>query len=153
MDMMAGDLRRTGSHGDPQSLITGAPNPFGMGENGAYSGEALGSCLTFSYDWDSDGVMDITPANADERYGYRLKSGVVQARVSGLDCDEDGWTDVTDGSTYRVTALQFTPTSTAASNIQVREVAILLNAELMQEPDINRSLSKTVRLRNDLHNP
>lgn len=153
LDMMARDLRRTGSHGDPQSLITGAANPFGMGDNSAYTGEAAGSCMTFSYDWDSDGVMDTTPANADERYGYRLKSGVVQARVGGLGCDADGWTDITDGATYRVTALQFTPSSTAADDMRVREIAILLNAELINEPDINRSLSKTVRLRNDLYNP
>ena len=151
LDMMARDLRRAGTHGDPVSLITGATNPFGMDTPGAYSGEAANSCLTFSYDWDSDGVLDT--ASPDERYGFRLKDSVVQARTGGLDCATDSWDDVTDGNTYNITGLQFTPTTSAADNMNVREINITLSAELVSDPAIVRSISKVVRVRNDQYSP
>ena len=92
-------------------------------------------------------------ASPDERYGYRLKSGVIQARLNGLACDADSWTDVTDGNTYSITALLFAPATSTVDDMTVREINISLSAELVNDPDVTRSISKTVRLRNDLHNP
>ncbi|MGB1580803.1 MAG: prepilin-type N-terminal cleavage/methylation domain-containing protein [Nevskiales bacterium] len=153
LDMMARDLRRAGTHGSPSSLIVGGSNPFAVDAPAAYTGEAANSCITFGYDWDSDGVLDISPANADERYGFRLKDGAIQARLSGLACDADGWSDVTDKKVVRVTALQFQPTNTVAGAMHVQEFQISINAELNNDPAVTRSLSKQVRVRNDLRSP
>ncbi len=154
LDMMARDIRRAGTHGNPQALISASANPFSVEGTGAYTGETANSCITFSYDWDSDGVLDTgTP---DERYGYRLKSGLVQTRTAGLACNADGnpnWADVTDANTYTITGLQFVPTTLSAEEINVREVRITLTAQLVTDAAVTRSLSKTVRVRNDLHNP
>lgn len=154
LDMMARDIRRAGTHGDPQSLVTTGVNPFGIEGTGAYTGEAANSCLTFSYDWDSDGTLDFS--SPDELYGYRLKAGVVQSRNNGLACDADAtpnWEDVTDGNTYNITALQFTPTTVSVDEITVREMRISLSAELVSDNSITRNLGRTVRLRNDLFTP
>lgn len=154
LDMMARDIRRAGTHGNAQALVTASANPFGVEGTGAYTGEAADSCITFSYDWDSDGTLDA--GALDERYGFRLKSGLVQSRIGGLACDADGtpnWEDVTDANTYTVTTLQFTPVTISAADMSVREVRISLDAQLVSDAGINRSLSKTVRVRNDLHIP
>ena len=154
LDMMARDIRRAGTHGNPQALVTASVNPFNVEGTGAYTGETADSCITFSYDWDSDGSLDtVTP---DERYGYRLKSGQVQSRNGGLDCDVDGtpnWSDVTDGGSYTITDLEFAPSTVSAEDIGVRAVRITMTAELVNDAAITRSLSKTVRVRNDVHIP
>lgn len=155
LDMMARDIRRAGTFGNPQALLSGAVNPFGVDVAGAYTGEAANSCLIFSYDFDYDGVVD-TALNEDERYGFRLKSGIVQSRVGGLDCDADGtpnWENVTASNSYSVTGLQFAPTTVSATDMNVREVRITMSAQLVGNTNITRSLSKTVRVRNDLHIP
>ncbi len=154
LDMMARDIRRAGTHGNPQVLVTGVANPFGVEGTGAYTGETANSCLVFSYDWDSDGVLDTS--GQDERYGFRLKQGVVQSRVSGLGCDADGtpnWENVTDPRSYNITSLQFAPTTVSADDMSIRSVRITMAAELVSDTSVVRSLSKTVRVRNDLRNP
>lgn len=155
LDMMARDIRRAGTHGNAQALVTNQVNPFAIEGTGAYTGETSNSCITFSYDWDNDGVLDTT-APGDERYGFRLNSGVVQSRVGGLDCDVDGspnWADLSDGAAYTVTGLQFTPTTVSAEDIDLREVRITLSGQLVNDASVTRTLNKTVRVRNDLHSP
>ena len=155
MDMMSRDVRRAGTHGDPVALISsGGTNPFALGTPSAHSGEAANSCLTFSYDWDSDGVLDT--ASPDERYGYRLKNGAVQARQGGLGCNanaEPHWFDITDPDVYTITALQFDVTSQTVSGMIMRDVEITLNAQLVSDAEVTRNLIKTVRVRNDIPTP
>lgn len=155
MELMSRDIRRAGSHGNPSALATGASNPFTLDTPAAYTSESANSCLTFSYDLDADGSLDT--GSDDERFGFRLKNKVIQMRRAGLDCTMDGspanWEDVTDGSVVEITGLSFTATNTTAEDMTLRRMQVQLSGRLKNDPDVSRTLTKTVRIRNDLYSP
>lgn len=151
LDLVARDLRRSGAMGDPIRQLWGVNNPFGRDPVSAVDGEAAASCLTFSYDFDGDGGLD---ANApEERYGFRLASGVVQMRVAGNGCDtqdDASWQDVTTSGVVNVSQLQFVVNTNTARGVTQQSVQIQIAGHLVRDPEITRTLSRRVRLRNDL---
>jgi type II secretory pathway component PulJ len=124
--------------------------------------EAEDSCILYSYDLDADGAL--TPSGAGmERFGFRLRHGLVQMRFGGeaFDCSAGSWTAVTDAG-IEITRLQFTLHSTALHPqlgadacvagdpcLYVRAVEIHLAGRLRAAPDIAMQLEDQVRLRND----
>ncbi len=183
MSLMTRDIRRAGYWGNASSSIGTGPNanPFTLDAPGNYGVEAAGSCITFSYDRDGDGNIDVgsgsaSPANnADERFGFRLRSGegVVETRQSGAACTAGGWEDLTDTVNTEITGLTFTPTTKSVdldgpatpsspevcvtgcgtSTINVREVTITLSGRLRKDAGVSRVLQDKVRVHNDLYQP
>jgi prepilin peptidase dependent protein B len=154
MDLMLGDLRRAGSHGQPSAFATGAPNPFVLDAPGAFTGETADSCVTFTYDLDQDGLLDT--ATGDERFGYRLRSETIEMRRQGLACGASGtpdWEPVTDPGHTRITALEFAIATTQAGAMKVRTVQIALSGEPVGDSSISRTLVREVRVQNDLYAP
>jgi len=170
MSMMTRDIRRAGYWGNASSAIgssTPNPNPFALDATGNYIGEAANSCITFSYDMDGDGNLDVgsgaSPTDdPDERLGFRLNSGALEARQSGFDCTAGGWQDITDSVTTEITGLTFALDTKSVdidglgagtSLIIVREVTITLSGRLRKDTGVSRTLQDKVRVHNDLYLP
>ena len=150
LDLIARDLRRAGAMGNPLLQLEGAANPFVIDAPSAYTGEAANSCLTFGYDFNGNG--SIGGATPDERYGYRLRQGVVQMRVGGQACTANttpAWNNVTTAALVQVTSLQFTVTSTTSLRVTERVAVVSVAGRLVRDNTVTRALSRTVRLRND----
>lgn len=58
--------------------------------------EPENSCVMFSYDKNSDGVVSLSQG---EWFGYRLNNKAIEYRVAGSTCDQSGWFDLTDTQT------------------------------------------------------
>jgi prepilin peptidase dependent protein B len=154
LDLIVRDLRRTGAMGNPIRQMLGVANPFGLDSVSAYTGEAASSCLTSSYDLDGDGTLDT--GSSDERFGYRLRASNVQMRVSGQACTANitpAWNAVTTLAQIQITALRFATTVSTALGITTRTVVVTMSGRLASDAAVTRTLSRTVRLRNDSYAP
>lgn len=152
LDLITRDLRRAGAMGDPLRQLMGAANPMTLSTPAAYTGEAANSCLNFNYDLNGNGSLNTSAP--DERYGYRLRQGVVQMRGNGQDCTSNSdWINVNTAAVVQVTALLFTVTSTTTLGLTERLVTVSLGGRLVADNSITRSISRTVRLRNAAYSP
>ncbi len=183
MSMMTRDIRRAEYWRNATSAIGGDiptptpnTNPFTLDTPSNYSGEAANSCITFSYDMDADGNIDLgststAPTNdADERFGFRLRDQAIEMRREGLACAVVNWVDIADDKSTQITTLQFTlktqppidldgpatpsppggcVTGCGTSTINVREVQITLEGRLKNDTSVKRTLQETVRIRSD----
>lgn len=150
LDLMVRDLRRAGALGDPTRQLIGTANPFGIDAASAYTGESANSCLTFTYDLNGNGTLDTS--SSDERFGYRLRGSVVQMRVSGQGCTANTtpvWSTVTTLSQIQITGLQFATATTSTLGVATRTITVTISGRLTADTAVTRSLSRTVRLRND----
>ena len=149
LDLIARDLRRAGAMGNPLRQLEGVANPFIIDAPSAYTGEAANSCLTFGYDFNGNG--SVNSATPDERYGYRLRQGVVQMRTGGQACTANttAWNNVTTAALVQVTSLQFTVTSTTSLRVTERIAVVSIAGRLIRDNTVTRALSRAVRLRND----
>ncbi len=153
MMMMARDLRRAGYWANAASM-TGSPatvNPF------AALNTATAGCVLFAYDQNSNGTLD-----ANESFGYRLKSGAIEARTAGAtdDCAAaaNTWEALTDAKVNTVNTLTFTLAELAApvtggGNMMVRQVTIDTAAQLARDAAVKQTFTETVRIRNDVFRP
>jgi type II secretory pathway component PulJ len=178
LEIMGRDLRRAGYYGvqpDTATLSLLRANPFtdadhpGKAETerndvriGHYPGEAADSCILYSYDLDADGSL--TPSGTGmERFGFRLRGGMLQMRYGGepFDCTQGTWHAVTDAG-VEITRLQFQLDSTPLHPqgdeaacvagdpcLYVRAVRIEITGRLRADPDVHMALVERVRLRND----
>lgn len=175
--LMARDLRRAGYAGLQPGIVPANATPFSDPENtprtGAYRNEQANSCITFSYDANSDGLLGVGSAKIrhssdsnrnQERFGYRLRKGKVEMRSGGktLDCNSGRWQSIT-GPEISVTRLVFMlveaclsethtgkPCEDTAGSLLNRKVAIELKGYLETSPEISVALGETVQLRNHL---
>lgn len=155
LDLISRDVRRAGSTGKPYVALAGGSSPFGLDAPAAYTGEPANSCLTFRYDLNRDGLLS-TAAATDERFGYRLKSGMVQIRNAGLACSSDvtpGWENAADRGEVEITALAFAVDTASAGDIDVRAVTVTLSGRLVRDPATTRSFTRRLRVRSDLYTP
>lgn len=156
LDLITRDLRRAGALGNPlrQMESSALINPFVIDPISAYTGEAANSCMTFGYDYNGNGSADT--GSTDERYGYRLRAGVVQMRVSGQACTANttpAWNNVTTSSQVLVTSLQFIVTSVTNLHVTERLATVSIAGQLAGDSTVARSMSRSVRLRNDGYVP
>ncbi len=182
MSLMTRDIRRAGYWGkacctignpDTTSCTIGNPDttacPVGNPQNNNLftldtPSPNPGSCITFSYDRNGDGNVDVgssgtSPANdPDERFGFRLRSGALETRQSGADCAAGGWDGITDTVTTEITGLTFELVTknvdigaATTSEIIVREVTITLSGQLRRDTAVSRTLRDKVRVHNDLY--
>lgn len=136
--------------GDNLSLQAGFDDPPGI-------------CIIFSYDSNADGAAD-----ANEFRGFRLNEDTSQleAKVSGAaadsDCNAGTWEGLTDPATMQVERFEITTRDggpvpvmeDSAGNpvLTVRELQVALEARLVGDEDVTRTMRETVRVRNDLLN-
>ena len=144
------DLKRTGYYAlttDMAKTPSNFSNAFdGSLITGAYSSELADSCITFSYDRNKNGLLDISPHN--EKYGFRLRDRAVEIRLKGAACNQSGWHDLTDPKVVYVTTLNFIVEQTTVQQIIHTRVHIKLQARLKKYPNILRSINTSVLIEN-----
>jgi type II secretory pathway component PulJ len=118
MDIMVGDLRRTGySAQGPATGLNVFTTSGGAATDIRVSGDADNRCILFAYDttWrNAGGAVVSNPGAVDNGIdfgGFRLQNGVVQAlrststSTTDADCAQLGWEDLNDTRVIRVTGL------------------------------------------------
>ena len=121
---------------------------------------AASDAIALRYSQDS-GATDNT-VDSQEQFGFRLRSGAIEAQLG-----ERNWQALTDASSLVVTRLRIEPhvesvelesacslacagaPSCIAPRVQVRSLAIEVDARAANDAAVSRSLRTTVRLRND----
>lgn len=148
MDLMVGEIRRTGYRGDAAELVYDPANASTAFNNtiviSQYSGEEANSCIVFSYDEDADGVHD----GAAENYGFRMRDNKIQRRQSSAGCDAGGWQDVTTTAMLVVNDLDFTLTEQMIELVNEQRVTIVMEVAMPSDPEITRTMTSEVVIRN-----
>jgi prepilin peptidase dependent protein B len=161
-DLLTRDLRRGGYWGNAikgtQAIGAGAittANPYSDG--GA-------SAQQVSYRYSQDLVVAENDALDDnkEQFGFRLQDKAIQMQDG-----KDNWSDITDKTSVEITGFTVTPTVTTISladacptaclpggahvcpTATVRNYAVVLHGVSVRDPDLQRTLRSTVRVRND----
>lgn len=133
---------------------------------------ARATCILFSYDFrgpDPDDPPDGEPQSSEFRgFKFDAATNSVKIKDSGsaanADCADGtgNWETLTDTATIRVD--EFSISTVDGSSVPVledlagnpiltvRELVITLDAGLVNDPDVQRSMRQTVRVRNDLLN-
>lgn len=138
----------------------------GGNEKDLTAGIATGSpatCVLFSYDDNNNGT-----AEANEFRGYKLNTNnnSIEAKTSGsaadADCSAGNWETLTDAATVNVNEFSITTEngdpvpvvtdSTGNPVLTVRTLVFRMDAELINDTSVQRSVRETVRVRNDLLN-
>ena len=149
MSLISREIRRAGANRNAAFNTSTTPpsNPFTVagGTRLTISGNKQGdlnSCITFSYDA-NDG--------SNELYGYRLNStdGTIEARANAALCAANGWLTITDEDLVNITVLSFMDTTTTEAGINSRQISTTLAGQLRSDPTIKRTLTETVKVRND----
>jgi len=148
MGLMTRDIRRAGSNRNAAVNATTTPptNPFSVAGTtrltiGSNPQGTANACVIYSYDSNE----------ASELYGFRLDEAnhTIEARVSGSTCSAAGWTDLTDSTYISISGLTFADTTVTVAGINLRQINITLTGNLENDPTVVRTLSETVKLRND----
>ena len=99
--------------------------------------------LIFSYDRNHNGLRE-----KDECMGFRLTAQTIQIKRS---CEDTGdWQAITDTSSLKVSALQWTLHCSVVQGWLRRWVKMTLIAAWPHDPGRQMNLTQTVRLQNDL---
>lgn len=162
MDKMVQDITRAGySAGAINSVHTGTnSNAFMASESDLSIPNS--SCILFTYDSDSTGMLPaLNTVDYDKRYGFRLFNSSIQSRPltdSSFSCTSGTWHDLTDNNVVQVTALTFTPNNTSValggtSTLLIRNVTISITAQLTGDSNISKTMTQTIRVRNDKYQP
>jgi len=119
-------------------------------------------CILFTYDRNEDGLLD-----DDEKFGYRLRENVAlqivkvndddDATCTDDDDDKENWQDLNDVNIVEVTDFQINdlfpeptpPISSRAFKVAIRELQIVITAQLTKDNDAERTIEETVRIRNE----
>lgn len=168
MDLMMRDLRRAGYSGTAQGVTTAAgaaANAFTQAVVAANDGGislATAGCALYSYDLSAsqNGILDTA-----ENLGFRLHGGAVQAGTSATTCTAGNWQPVTDPALSEITGLSFhylnaagdvsspqQPFSAATFDnwvVCIRLIRITLTGRLVGNPNVTRTVTQSVRVRND----
>ncbi|KAF0190782.1 MAG: hypothetical protein FD165_2451 [Gammaproteobacteria bacterium] len=168
MDLMVSDIRRAGFWAAPSNqyrsnasgfLTNASIQPGNDIATGNRAGEPANSCITYTYDTNKNGTIG-TGGSPLERFGFRLNSKKLEMRQSGTNspftCNNGTWNSMIDD--IEVSSLVFTLNTSAYSNpygelstkdVRIRTVTITVTGNLKTDPAIARTLSETVRVRND----
>lgn len=164
LSLMANDIRRAGFWGSATTNIHTHTNinPFNTNDVSINVG---GDCLLLTYDQNGDGALpSIGAGTDDERYGYRLMNGAIQARPSGASYScgalAGAWLNITDPNVVQITALSFSQTnrivtisSPATPTMTVRSVVISISGRLTANTSVTKTISEQIRIRNDKYAP
>ncbi len=117
-----------------------------------------GTCVLFNYDFDTDDDGDYDVG----RFGYRHRNDAtaksVQIRTSGDStdtCTSGGtWENLTDPKVVEITTFSVADNSpddvtNSGLTVSIREYTISVTGRLKAEPEVTRTLTETIRVRND----
>jgi prepilin peptidase dependent protein B len=167
MQIMTADIRRAGYWSNEYTDIgtNTNTNPFQSSSSGTdiAVGGTGNSCITFSYDRNSNGTLPgVSTTTDDERYGYRLNGTNIQTRPWGApftcSASATSWETMNDSS-ISITALNFIinsstlTTGPGAQGTTERSVDITLTAQLTNTPAITKTMTQHVRISNDYFVP
>lgn len=172
MTFIVRDLRRAGYDADAQGGPAGQSDFRtitlwnGVRAGGAAITSGVGKSITFTYDRDSDGILD------DDDDFYDDGDAVLEAGEGALGFSYDetndaietrtgaaNWEDITDPAVVRITAFAITEASPTAfsvtnagvtSTIQVRSFTITIEGELVRDATVKRAIKEVVRLRSEV---
>ncbi|WP_026376980.1 hypothetical protein [Aestuariibacter salexigens] len=151
MSLMTRDIRRAGFNGNTLAMVSDPvanPSAFtGSMALGEFLGETANSCITYAYDNNSDGVLNAVAGN-NENYGFRLRNQMVEMRVNGLACGDDGWEPLTDPNAVSVTGLTFALNQVVENGVTSTEVTVSLLGELTSDSDLTRRFDSSFVVRN-----
>lgn len=167
LELITDDLRRAGYwKGDQAAQPTSSNNnPFMTSSNDITFG-ASNSCVLFSYDRDKNASVNTSGnANTNEHFGYRLRNNVIQSLTNDVDTScsstSSAWENITDPNIISVTSLSIsknvganqTLVVSGASTINIRYITVTIVANLVSDSSISNTVTKSIRVRNDLYTP
>jgi prepilin peptidase dependent protein B len=159
MSLMSRDIRRAGANRNAAVNSTAATptNPFSSTSTANTSGIATqlaisggGSTIMYAYDETSDAVVEL--------FGFRRNSIAGTERVehcagsTGVAAGCGTWQPITDENLVKITNLTFVDNSVCEADVNVRQITITLTGELRSDATTTRTISETVKLRNDEFN-
>lgn len=162
-DVVAREVRRAGfwENAIAGTVTTATSQATTPNPNAAVDADAGTSTITYSIARDTASGRAATDNNldADEQFGFRLNSGVLEMQVS-----EDSWQPLTDPNIVTVNNFALTPTETVLDirsacakpctgttcpTVTVRSYAITLRGTATHDNNVSRTLVERVRVRND----
>lgn len=172
MQIMVNDIKRSGYWGhartfDPAGGVLNTNNPFMIAPYNIQTPST--GCVLYSYDANGNGGVDVG-GGANELYGFRQNGNTIEMRIGDADCSANStlWPSFIDTNIVSIPAngLNFTVTTKcvdATDNVTcpspliaghriavVRYVTISLRGQLMAEGGIEKTLTESITLRNDL---
>jgi prepilin peptidase dependent protein B len=158
-DLLTRDLRRAGYWGNAVkgTIAEGATS---VTPKNPYSAASAPNSQELSYGFSTEASVDDDSQAKSETFGFRLQDDALQ-----MDSGQ-GWTDVTDKASVKVTKFTITPSETTISlgqycptvctlgsepcpRMKIRTYALQIDGTSVRDSDIKRSLRSTVRVRND----
>jgi len=177
-ELLATDVRRAGYRKFDPRTTSVSHNPFQLPGNrlriGAMGGQPANSCILYSYDLDTDGLVGtgrcgtgpcgaLSDDDNVEQFGFRFNGGRVQSRYGGrsFHCDGGNWQAVTTANIV-IDTLRFTLHSGCSNLLEDKEACRAGQPSLQQHAvefhiaghiagreDIRLNLSRWVHIRND----
>lgn len=164
LELMARDVRRAGYSSTAQDTLPA--NPFTQdavpaANDGGISLASAG-CILYAYDMPdtANGARDLV-----ERLGFKLQSDAVYAGTQATDCTTGSWQPLTDPKVSKITDLSFeyldgtgnlaapqSPILSASGTnwaACTRLIRVTIRGHLVGNPSGARTLSQSVRVRND----
>lgn len=171
--LMFNDIKRAGYWGGATPAADSRTNPFTAATSNLSI--PVATCILYSYDADSDGVVD-----SDEFYGFKFVDSTIKMRKTGTttaNCNDGTWEEFIDGNLLTVTALQFSfvpvagvlPATSRCLNVttntvtnaaacagavandnlaEKRVVNIQLTGRVSSDTTVTKTLNSTVEVRN-----
>ncbi len=163
VELMRNDIRRAGYWANATSDLDSSSNNNPFMAAGADVDASTAGCILFTYDSQGDSTLDDgSSSTVNDRFGFKHNAtdGTVETRTGGtgsLSCSGGNWEAMTDPNLVEITALTFTLTTsnislTSGNSIDKRDVVINITGRLRNDTAVTRSLSETVRIRNDKFN-
>ena len=162
MNLMVKEIRRAGySSNAIANLKVGANNNVFMAAANDIKIPSS-SCILFTYDSDSSGILPaLNAANYDKRFGFRLSGTILQSRAltdSSFDCNSGTWENLTDSKVIQINSLSFisapaVTTLNSTDSLTIRNITISISAQLKNDSGVTKTITDTVRVRNDRFQP
>lgn len=170
------DLRRAGYWEATMGVDDVWDNPFtATGSTdlaiGKFTGETDDSCVLYSYDLNTDGLVGDPNDPGSERFGFRLKDSAIEVfRDGNYSCADGTWAAVTTPEvsitkfelTLEETCFDFSnvaavpdpnaiscPCTSGHPCQYIRRVEVVMDTELSNDAEISEKFRESVKLRND----
>lgn len=162
INMMSQDIRRAGYSANAQNDINSGSNTNSFMTGSKDISVPNSSCILFTYDTDSNGALPaLNSSGYDEHFGYRLSGTTLQSRNltdAAQSCTSGTWVDITDRNQISISNLQFVLASTVLNlsgggTLSIRNVTISLSGNLSSDSSVTRTITETIRVRNDKYQP
>lgn len=148
--LLINDIKRAGFNANTLDIVVDPVNvvsPFRQSlQVDNYPGETSNSCILYSYDRNENGLLDAV--NPNEYFGFRLKDKAIEIRIDGLNCDSNGWHDLTDPNVVEVTSLQFVDRQQIINGVNALSIELLITAQLVNDSAISKRVYTAFNIKN-----